>query len=296
MKYSIVITTFNDSVEIIDLLDNISSFKRIPEKIIIADGGSRDNTVEIIKSYHSKIQIKIIQNGYLNIAQGLNLAISECDNKVFMICATGNIYDSEFSEKCLKAIESGADISYGKLKGKIDNNFQKKYSNAFLNGKNGIMPEIPSNHGVVIRKSVIDKYGGFLESLIRAGEDTEYYKYLMTKPIKVIPLDDVSVVWDVPKNIKELYSQIKWYSIASMQLDANVNSLHICLKKIIKILFVFIGLTIFFTINLKFGLFVMACVILLFFFNIKIMKLILQDYVVIKYREYMNSKYLVKRV
>ena len=51
MKYSVVATTYNDSLDIIKYLEDISNQSYPPDEIVIADGGSKDDTVEKIKQF-----------------------------------------------------------------------------------------------------------------------------------------------------------------------------------------------------------------------------------------------------
>lgn len=295
MNYSIAITTFNDAKEIKHLLDNISMFERKPDEIIIADGGSTDNTIEIIQNYKTNIRINIIRKGRLNISQGLNCAISECRSDAFLICSTGNSYEKKYSLKCIEAIESGADISYGKLKGNSNNWFQKQYCKAFLDGKNGIIPEIASNHGTMMKTILFRLYGGFLEDFIRAGEDTEYYKYLKKQQVKIVTINSSYVTWDVPRNINEFYTQIKWYTIASMQLDNNVSIMKIMHKKLLRFLCIFIGILVISLIDFRITLLTILFLAITVMYNFSLLRILLRDYIVIKYRKYMNAQYKVTR-
>ena len=72
MKYSVVATTFNDSLDIIKYLEDIINQSYPPDEIVIADGGSKDDTVEKIKqfSFTSSITIRVVEKGRLNISQG----------------------------------------------------------------------------------------------------------------------------------------------------------------------------------------------------------------------------------
>ena len=71
MKYSVVATSFNDSADIVEYLENICSQTYLPEEIVIADGGSKDDTVEKIKKYSisSSVKIRVVEKGRLNISR-----------------------------------------------------------------------------------------------------------------------------------------------------------------------------------------------------------------------------------
>lgn len=68
-KFTIVIPCKNEQCYIGKLLDSILK-QTIHPRIIIADGGSTDFTLEIIKQYESRLQIEVIKGG--NVSEGRN--------------------------------------------------------------------------------------------------------------------------------------------------------------------------------------------------------------------------------
>ena len=79
MRYSVIATTYNDEESIEKYLNDIILQTIKPYEVIIADGGSRDNTVSIINKFNenSDINIKVVTKGRLNISEGYNLAIEK---------------------------------------------------------------------------------------------------------------------------------------------------------------------------------------------------------------------------
>ena len=48
---SVICTVLNEGESIKGLLDSLAAQTRLPDEIIFVDGGSRDNTVDILNSY-----------------------------------------------------------------------------------------------------------------------------------------------------------------------------------------------------------------------------------------------------
>ncbi len=96
--YSVVATTFNDSKEMDTYLNSICSQSLKPIEIVIADGGSKDDTVAIIEAYKSKtdIPIRVLGGRRLNIAEGYNEAIRAAKAPVIGVTGVGNIYEVAF--------------------------------------------------------------------------------------------------------------------------------------------------------------------------------------------------------
>lgn len=110
-KVTLVTTVFNDEKNISQFIENIIGQTVQPDEIIIVDGGSKDKTVDIIKSFNNP-RIKVLTNGRMNIARGLNYGIRESNNEVITICLAGVKYDTTWFEKLTQPILSGeADIS-----------------------------------------------------------------------------------------------------------------------------------------------------------------------------------------
>lgn len=220
--YTIIATSYNDEHEIGNYLSNVVQQRVLPKEIIIADGGSKDNTVFIVKEFSKKspVPIRLVMNGRLNISQGYNLAVKHVKTPYILITGIGNIYDKNFSYECLKKIDDdGSDLIYGPIKGVDKTKFSRLFNKAFLNGNDGKIQTIGSNHGVMINKAIFEKFGYFLEGFKYAGEDTEYYYMLKKNNISTSIAENAIVFWKTPQSTKEFIKQRKNYTIAELQLE-----------------------------------------------------------------------------
>ena len=169
MKYSVVATTFNDSLDIIKYLEDISNQSYPPDEIVIADGGSKDDTVEKIKqfSFTSSITIRVVEKGRLNISQGYNEAIKAAANDMIGITGVGNYYDQFFFEELVNVIEKNSlDYVYSPIRGYNANDFAKKYNISLLHGSVGNCLDIASNHGALVKKKIFEELNYFYEKFI----------------------------------------------------------------------------------------------------------------------------------
>src|SRR4030042_3558803 len=75
MKISICITVFNEEKSISKLIESLLNQDKIPDEIVIVDGGSSDKTVELIKHYQKKDKrIKLVVQK-CNCAEGRNISV-----------------------------------------------------------------------------------------------------------------------------------------------------------------------------------------------------------------------------
>ena len=235
-EISVIVTTFNDETEITTLFDDIFTQELKPYEIVVADGGSSDNTIQIIQKIKlkSEIPIKLLFGKRLNISQGLNEAIKNTSGEFIAIMMTGNRYGSSYLKMLYNCIEKNmADIAYPIVFGEKSNNFQKIYCDALMSSKEE--DSFPSNHGVLIHTGVFKKVGLFFEKFIYAGEDTEFYNRARKYGLKMICEPEAEVVWKVPCDFKRFLKERKYYAIAEMQIDSIFGLLGRYIKKILVI-------------------------------------------------------------
>lgn len=219
---SLVLTTYNDSKEIKDFLNNIVSNQIVkPSEVVIVDGGSTDDTVDEVKRFaaNSDVSFNIISDGKRrNISEGINEGIRHSSNDWVVIAGTGNKYGPDFLKILFEQVEtSTAEIIYGPIVGDDSTTFSYIFNRYFLKGN---VPQDlgASNHGVLIRKTVFAEIGYFWEHFIYAGEDTEFFARAEKRGIRSIYIKEAFSLWDTPKTVKEYLKKMKVNSIADWQI------------------------------------------------------------------------------
>ncbi|MFY0650400.1 MAG: glycosyltransferase [Cyclobacteriaceae bacterium] len=169
-----VITVCKDSGKTID--DTIKSVKSQTHKEIehiFCDGGSQDNTVDIIQSHYGEDSI-LLNGPDKGIYDAINKGIKHCTGEIVAILNSDDFYASDqVIENVVNAFENGTEAAYGDLvyikpentskivrywkTGTID---QKKFQRGWT---------IP-HPALFIRKSVYDKYGLYNDSYKIAGD------------------------------------------------------------------------------------------------------------------------------
>ncbi|CAH0996511.1 hypothetical protein EMA8858_02643 [Emticicia aquatica] len=173
MKISIVTAAYNAAATIKETIESVLSQDYPDIEYVIADGGSKDGTVEILKSYGDKIKWISEKDGgiYEAMSKGVKMATGEA---IGVMGADDFYPDNQVISKVVKAFEeSEADSVYGDLyyvdaedTNKIVRNWKSgEYKRErFLNGW------MPPHTTFFLKKSAYDTYGLYDTSYRSAGD------------------------------------------------------------------------------------------------------------------------------
>ncbi|GAB2636351.1 glycosyltransferase family 2 protein [Emticicia sediminis] len=173
MKISIVTAAYNSAATIKDTIDSVLSQDYPDIEYILADGGSKDGTVEILKSYGDRI--RWVSEKDSGIYEAMNKAVKMATGHAIGVMGADDFYpDNQVISKVAKAFEdSKADSVYGDLyyveaedSNKIVRNWKSgKYDhNRFLNGW------MPPHTAFFLTKAAYDTYGLYDTSFRSAGD------------------------------------------------------------------------------------------------------------------------------
>ena len=171
MVISIIIPTYNEEDYLPILLESIKSQKYDDYEIIIADAQSTDKTREIAENYGCIIvdggMPGVGRNRGAEVAKGEYLLFLDSDLKLLDNFLEDML--NEFEEKEL-------DIAIGQMEALTDDKTVKtlhNMANTFMKASEKIKPHGAGCYGIITKKELHDKIGGFDEKLT-FGEDTDY--------------------------------------------------------------------------------------------------------------------------
>jgi glycosyltransferase involved in cell wall biosynthesis len=79
---SVICTVLNEGESIRRLMDSLVAQTRPPDEVVIVDGGSRDNTVEVIREYAGRLPLRVLVAPGANISRGRNAAVESATGDV----------------------------------------------------------------------------------------------------------------------------------------------------------------------------------------------------------------------
>jgi glycosyltransferase involved in cell wall biosynthesis len=173
MKVSLISTVKNEGENLRILLDSILNQTMLPDEVIICDGGSTDNTFEILKEYQQWLPLEIIIAPGANISQGRNRAIAAAKGPIIAGTDAGVILSPRWLENLVMPLQSGdVNIVAGWFEADPYTDFEVVMGATVLPSREDIKPEkfLPSSRSVAFLKSAWEAVDGYPEWL-NYGED-----------------------------------------------------------------------------------------------------------------------------
>jgi len=162
LDLSLLVCTKNSSKSIISCLKSSLSILKANAELILVDGRSQDNTIQLVQDFLSQnniVNFKIVPQSKPGLYEAFNLAIENATRtKLFFL------HSDDILKCCHTLIEDidhcNADvIFYGiEIKGKY---FKRKWHIKNLSGINITSMVIPPHVGILIDKKVYNKIGVF---------------------------------------------------------------------------------------------------------------------------------------
>lgn len=210
VRISLISTVRNEAGSARAWLESLLSQSRLPDEVVITDGGSSDDTVSIIREFSQtcQIPIRLIQADGANIAQGRNFAIREATHPVIAISDFGCELDQHWLENLIAPFEADDHIAlsagyYGVIE---SNTISKVASKIFNIGLEEVEPQnfLPSSRSVAMLKSLWESAGNYPEWLTDAGEDTLFDYHLKSQPTQWAFVPEAHVTWRAPASLLKL--------------------------------------------------------------------------------------------
>lgn len=202
MKTSIITATFNSGRTVRDTLESVLRQSFTNYEYIIKDGGSKDNTLEIVKEYAPQFgdRLKIVSAPDKGIYDAMNIGLQMATGDVVGILNSDDFFTSDDAlQKIADAFEQNdIDATYGDIHFVKDVNLNKctrYFSSRYFRPwmlRFGFMPAHPSFY---CKKSVFEKYGLY-DLQYRTSSDFEMMVRLLWKhkiKTKYINMDFVTM-------------------------------------------------------------------------------------------------------
>lgn len=189
IKISVIIPTYNSAAYIERTLDSVLSQCELPDEIVIVDDGSSDNTIKVLEEYEEKHRdvfsnIRVFQQTNQGAGAARNRAVKEAHSEWIAFLDSDDIWMPGKLEAVKTVMKNYPDASIiahdeyavdekdleARQLCKLHERYDKS-QDLFIQLYQG---NLFSTSCMVIRKEVIEKAGGFDESL-RSAQDYDLW-------------------------------------------------------------------------------------------------------------------------
>ena len=175
MRVSVVATVYNEGNNIKILMDSLLNQTRQPDEIVICDGGSSDNTVDLLTEYAGSLPgLRIVVDAGANISRGRNRAVTEANGPVIACTDAGVRLDSNWLKELVAPFEEDASSEACRV-GAVAGFFVPEFSGPFQLAMGAtVLPQVeeitpsrflPSSRSVAYTKALWQRVGGYPEWL-----------------------------------------------------------------------------------------------------------------------------------
>jgi len=244
-KISFITTVFNEEKDISAFLDSLFKQSALPEEIVIVDGGSTDNTLDILINYFKKkvkdfnlkfsgnilfddivgsansgknfssINIKIFQIDGARISEGRNFAIKNTSSEIICVSDSGCMLDKDWFLQITRPFKSSRELCVvGGYNYAMTKNFlQSCLAASIMPKKEEIKKDkyMPSSRNLSFKRSAWLEAGGYPE-FMDYGEDMKFNFNLRSRGYEINYNPEAIVYWKMRDNLSKIFKQFFRYA------------------------------------------------------------------------------------
>lgn len=168
---SVIVTVLNEGASLSRLLDSLARQSRIPDEVVIADGGSSDDTIALLeqRAAQGTLPLRILSCPGANISQGRNAAIAAAQGTVIAVTDAGVRLDPDWLAELIRPFEqgTGVEVVAGFFVADPQSPFEVAMGATVLPTLSDVKPAafLPSSRSVAFRKTAWEAIGGYPEWL-----------------------------------------------------------------------------------------------------------------------------------
>jgi glycosyltransferase involved in cell wall biosynthesis len=174
VQVSVIATVLNEGPAVEHLLESLASQSRLPDEVVIVDGGSTDDTLEVLWrwSESGRLPLRVLEEPGANISEGRNVAIAAATSDLVASTDAGVRLEPDWLEALIAPFEDPhADPSLAVVSGWFvadpQNPFETAMGATVLPHVREIKEKsfLPSSRSVAFRKEAWESVGGYPEWL-----------------------------------------------------------------------------------------------------------------------------------
>jgi glycosyltransferase involved in cell wall biosynthesis len=232
--YSVVVPVYNEAGTIKTCLDSLldADYPNNAVEILVADGGSEDETREIVASYADSTEpIELLDNPGKTTPHGFNVGIEASSNEIITLISGHSRVDPDFFRELSAAFdrEPDADVVGGVMVPEATGYTQRVVSAALTTPLGSSSSRFEAHEGYVetvnfgaYRRHVVESVGLFDTGLPRA-QDYEYNRRVRRERFRIYQTPDVRVYYTPRSSFaglaRQYYGNGYWKAVVHDRYD-----------------------------------------------------------------------------
>ncbi len=212
---SLIATVLNEGDNIRQLFDSIKRGTRLPDEIVIVDGGSSDDTLAIMDGYAAELPLRLFVEPGCNISQGRNRAIAEARGDIIAVTDAGVRLDENWLEAITRPLlaEPALDVVGGFFVADPQTAFETALGAATLPLADEIdgASFLPSSRSIAFRKAAAEGVSAYPDWLDFC-EDLVFDLRLRAGGGAFALEPDALVHFRPRRNLRQFYRQYYFYA------------------------------------------------------------------------------------
>ena len=217
MKVSMVIPVRDEEASIRELLDSLLAQTRLPDEILITDGGSVDATPQIVEEYIRRgAPLRLIRSGPALPGRGRNLGAEQASHEWLAFTDAGNRLNNDWLELMIAKAQSdeSIDVVYGGWHPVTTTFFKECAAISYVpppSLQNGIIIRPRAIASSLMRRDAWRGVNGFPEDL-RSAEDLLFMDRLDRAGYVTALAPDAGASWDLRPTLWTTFKRFLLYS------------------------------------------------------------------------------------
>jgi glycosyltransferase involved in cell wall biosynthesis len=213
---TLVIPVRNESESILELIATICRQTRLPDQVVLVDGGSTDDTViRILDSDWGGVDFEVITAGPASPGRGRNVGIQAATHDWIVLTDAGIKLEPDWLEYLTTAAKTNphADVIYGSYEPQVTTLFERCAALAYVAPRhtcNGLPMRGPSTASMMICRKAWESVGGFPDA--RAAEDLQFFEKLSSQDHMPAWAPKAVVHWQLQPSFPSTFRKFVLYS------------------------------------------------------------------------------------
>jgi glycosyltransferase involved in cell wall biosynthesis len=225
VKVSLVVPVKNEADSIEWLMSSVAGQTRLPDEMIVVDGGSEDGTPEIVEEWMNRRSLsdwgRVDRLDEATPGKGRNTGVAKAKYDWIAFTDAGIRAEADWLERLIEVAErdNRVDVVYGSYEPAAETFFERCAALAYVApkrlraGRRMRGPAIPSS---LIRREVWESVGGFPD--LRAAEDLIFMEAVESKGYKIAWAPQAVVWWRMPPTFGSVFRRFALYSMHNVRI------------------------------------------------------------------------------